>query len=352
MRIMAYKWISIGMENDEVEKTIEDLLSRASGRGLKIRVERDDRFLLLRVAELSISLLVSSARDSKRPLIAQRAEEALQAAGRYPGAIPVVVCPHMTPAGIETAEALEVAWFDLAGNCHLSAPGLLLWVQGRKPEGRRRGRPSSAFGPRSSRLARALLIEPKQSWTQKELTAFTRLPQPTVSRALSRLRELGLARQDEETGTYYRVTSPGDLLDAWSDDYDYLRQDVVPIHLTGAGIGLARKVVETLRDDGLDCALTGMPAAWLYDHFSQFRLGACYVAGNPLDAAERLGARVVDEGANFHLVRPQDRGVFDGREDVEDLPCVHPVQVYLDLMSMPERSAEAAGHLRQEWLHY
>ena len=91
---------------------------------------------------------------------------------------------------------------------------MLLWIEGRKPRARRRGRPASALGPRSARVSRALLIAPEQHWTQKELTAFTRLPQPTVSRALGRLRGLGLVRQDEGEATY-RVTSAGDLLDAW-----------------------------------------------------------------------------------------------------------------------------------------
>lgn len=327
------------------------MLSQAAGQGLATRVQRRDRSLLFQAKELAFSLLVASAYDSKRPLIAQRAEEALREATRHPETIPAVIAPHMTPAGIETAESHGVAWFDLAGNCHLNAPGVLLWIEGRKARARQRGRPASAFGPRSARVARALLFEPGQIWTQKELTTVTGLPQPTVSRALARLRELSLVHHDEDGGTY-RVTSPRELLDAWTDDYDYYRQDVVPIHLTGSGIGLARHVVEVLRGDGFDCALTGMPAAWLYDHFAQFRLGSCYVAGNPLEAAERLEARIGDEGANFHLVRPGDQGVFVGREEVDDLPCVHPIQVYLDLMSMPERSAEAASHLRQEWLRF
>lgn len=348
---MADRWISRAIEDDEVEKAIGSVLSRATGRGLALRTQRRDRALQFKARELDFSLLVVSAYDSKRPLIAQRAEEALRETAHDPKMIPAVIAPHMTQAGIETADSHGVAWFDLAGNCHLSAPGVLLWVEGRKAKARQRGRPASAFGPRSARVARTLLLEPDQHWTQKELTLATHLPQPTISRALARLRELGLVGHDEDGGTY-KVTSPRDLLDAWSDDYDYYRQDVVPIHLTGGGIGLARQVVEVLRENLLDCALTGMPAAWLYDSFAQFRLGSCYVAGNPLEAAELLEARIGDEGANFHLVRPGDQSVFDGGAEVDDLPCVHPIQVYLDLMSMPERSAEAASHLRQEWLRF
>lgn len=36
--------------------------------------------------------------------------------------------------------------------------------------------------------------------------------------------------------------------------------------------------------------------------------------------------------------------------DVDGVPCVHPVQVYLDLKGHPERSSEAAARLRAEAL--
>jgi hypothetical protein len=47
-------------------------------------------------------------------------------------------------------------------------------------------------------------------------------------------------------------------------------------------------------------------------------------------------------GAHVQLIGPDDRGVFDGQREVDDLPCVSPAQVYLDLRALPERAAEAA----------
>jgi DNA-binding transcriptional ArsR family regulator len=306
--------------------------------------------MVLQLNDLDAWLIVATVRDSKRPLIARGAEEARRGAAAYSRGIPAVVAPHMTPAGIEAAEEEQVAWFDLAGNGHLELHRFFLHVEGRKAPTRLRRRPLSAFAPRSSRVARVLLIESDQSWTQKELVHLTGLTQPTVSRTLNRLRELGLVRQAEDRS--YVVTSSRDLLDAWSEEYEYRRNQILPIHLTGAGIGLARHVVDELRRANLRCALTGMPAAWLYDRFSQFRLGSCYVDGPPMDAVRRLGARIDEEGANFHLVIPFDAGVFFGAEEVEGLPCVHPVQTYLDLVDLPERATEAAEHLRHEWLGY
>jgi len=59
-----------------------------------------------------------------------------------------------------------------------------------------------------------------------------------------------------------------------------------------------------------------------------------------------------ERGANTWLVVPNDEGFFHGSEVREGIRCVHPVQVYLDLKAHPERSAEAASRLRQEYLKW
>jgi hypothetical protein len=50
-------------------------------------------------------------------------------------------------------------------------------------------------------------------------------------------------------------------------------------------------------------------------------------------------------GGNTWLVLPGDDGVFDGQREVDGVPCVHPVQAYIDLKDQPERATEAAEHL-------
>jgi len=47
------------------------------------------------------------------------------------------------------------------------------------------------------------------------------------------------------------------------------------------------------------------------------------------------------------LVVPRDEGVFYGKVE-RGVWCANPVQVYLDLLSQPERAREAASHLRSE----
>jgi hypothetical protein len=57
-----------------------------------------------------------------------------------------------------------VSWFDLSGNANIVAPGLRILIEGRPNKFGRGGRPSSAFAPKSARIARRLLIDPHRSF--------------------------------------------------------------------------------------------------------------------------------------------------------------------------------------------
>jgi DNA-binding transcriptional ArsR family regulator len=334
---------------DQAKQAIPGLLSGVLERGVGPSIARDG-WIEMRVDEPPATLAIVPARESRRSLVLDAARRAQRYAGEVIGGLPTVVVPHMTPAGIEAAESVGVGWFDLAGNAHLMAPGILLHVEGVPANIRRPGRPASAFAPRSARVARAMLVEPERHWTQKELIDATALAQGMVSRTLSRLTDLRLVDQDDQ-GRYW-VPSPGDLIEAWRDEYDYRRNEIVPAHMTGSGIGLARDLVGRLRSAEVGCALTGLPAAWLCDGFAQFRLVSVFVEGSPLRAAELAGLRVGEQGANVHLIRPAEDGVYYGSREIDGVRCVHPVQTYLDLSGLPERAAEAAEHLRQACLEY
>lgn len=60
---------------------------------------------------------------------------------------------------------------------------------------------------------------------------------------------------------------------------------------------------------------------------------------------ESIGFREGSSGANIWLIVPKDDDVFYEVDKVDNVPTVHPVQVYLDLKYHPERSGEAAEEL-------
>jgi hypothetical protein len=84
------------------------------------------------------------------------------------------------------------------------------------------------------------------------------------------------------------------------------------------------------------------------NQFAGFRLVAIYVAKIPSAPSQQaMNFREESRGENVWLVVPNDHSVFDGAMEREGVWCAHPLQVYLDLKSHPERSAEAAETLRR-----
>jgi hypothetical protein len=290
---------------------------------------------------------------SSNPLSVKSATHQLRAAAQSLGGretILVVVVPFMSPGGARIAEGSDVNWIDLSGNASIRAEGLHVLVQGRPNAYPAVGRPASSFAPRSARVSRVLLLDPKRWWRQKELVAETGLDDSRVSRVVRRLRDERLLTERERA---VRPADAGDLLTAWADAYRFDRHDVVLGHLSGSGVELARRLSERLADAGVRHAFTGLPAAWAIDHFASFRLASVYVEDDPREAAAAVYLRREPRGANVQLIGPNDPGVFAGASEHDDLVCVSPAQVYLDLRHLPERAADAADHLwiSQGWSH-
>jgi hypothetical protein len=261
------------------------------------------------------------------------------------GFIPILVVPYMSKAGAETAERRGLNWLDLSGNAHIRDEDLHIWIQGRPDRLRAVGRPSSPFAPKSARVTRTLLLDPARWWRQKDLADSTGLDDGNVSRIVRRLEDEDLLERRE------RELRPRDadlLLDAWAQDYRFDRHQVVLGHLSGGGMEVARDLDERLAHAEVTHAFTGLPAAWAMSGFARFRLSSVYVVGDPHLVAEETEMRLGEKGANVQLLGPDDDGVFAGATEFDRLPCVAPVQAYLDLLSLPERSREAANHLRAE----
>ncbi|MGA2471521.1 MAG: type IV toxin-antitoxin system AbiEi family antitoxin [Solirubrobacteraceae bacterium] len=319
------------------ESSVEVVEEGVSGAGADV-VVRDS----------SGRLWVCEVKTSSGPGQVERAAEQLKIYGQA-NANPLLVVPFMSKAGSEAADRARLNWIDLSGNASIRVENMLVRVQGHPNQFRSPGRPSSPFAPRSARVARALLLDPVRWWRQKDLADATGLDDGSVSRVVRRLADEMLL---EQHGRELRPRGPGLLLDAWAQDYRFERHDVLAAHVSGTGIELARSLNDRL--DALDVhhAFTGLAAAWALDQFARFRLTTVYVDGDPRDVAERLAVRVAPKGANVQLVGPDDVGVFLGEEDRDGLRCVSMVQVYLDLLHLPERADEAAQHLRDRRLNW
>ena len=264
-------------------------------------------------------------------------------------AVPILAVPYMGDTARERCVQAELPWLDLSGNARIIAPGIFYQNLGNPNLFRRAGRPESAFGPRGSRITRRLLIEPTEAVRQRTLAISTGLNEGHTSRIVGKLLESGLV---ERRDGGISVTDSDALLDAWRDDYRFDRHHVIRGHIPArGGDALIHSIAESLSKTEEPYAATALPAAWLWTGFAGFRLATVYLSTFPSTGLIKdLSFREEARGANTWLVVPNDEGVFDGSEVVDGIPCVHPVQIYVDLKDHPERAAEAATELRKRLL--
>ena len=259
--------------------------------------------------------------------------------------IPLLVVPFMGESARAYCDEAGVAWLDLSGNAKITAPGLYVHTLGHDNRFRRPGRPESAFGPRGSRVARWMVMNPGHAIRQRKLAAITGLNEGYVSRVVGRLIEMGLLERNDSG---IQATDANMLLDAWRDEYRFDKHSVTRGHIAvAAGESAAQTVARALSQSNIGYAVTGLAAAWHWTRFARYRLSTVYLEDMPpSELLDALGFRETPRGSNTWLVTPQDEGVFVGASNLDGIRCVHPIQVYLDLKSHPERAAEAADEIR------
>jgi hypothetical protein len=265
------------------------------------------------------------------------------------GLVPIVAVPFMGETGRRLCAEAGVSWVDLSGNAWIEAPGRQTRILGNKNQFTSVGRPADVFASKSSRVIRKLLLEPQKVFNQTELASASGVDKGRVSRLVPRLEALGLV---ERQGRGIRVKDPMLALEAWREAYDFEKHDVRRGHVAVRDPEeLIARVAESAESAGLAWALTGLAAAWRMTHFAMFRLVTVYVGARPSDEwLNSLGFREESRGANLWIVRPVDDAVFWQTGLLERRPCVHPLQVYLDLKAQPERASEAAAELRKRLL--
>ena len=262
---------------------------------------------------------------------------------------PLLAVPHMGEAARERCAQAELPWLDLSGNARIIVPGIFYQNLGNRNLYRRRGRPESAFGPKGSRVARRLLMEPSKAIRQRVLAQSTGLNEGHTSRIIAKLVSTGLV---ERRGDGIKVSDADTLLDAWHEEYRFSRHNVIRGHIAASGGDhLTHFIAGILSKMEQPHAATALPAAWMWTRYAGFRLSTIYLSSPPSAGLKRdLGFREEPRGANTWLVVPNDEGVFDGAEMIDGIRCVHPIQAYIDLKDHPERASEAASELRRRRL--
>ncbi|MCL4180873.1 MAG: MarR family transcriptional regulator [Verrucomicrobia bacterium] len=333
----------------EVPKRLAELLAVPPGR---VRVERPAADARERpdmvVSAGGRTFFVECKASGQAAAVAAAVRQLKEYAG-LPGkkGLPLVAVPFMGDVGKRLCAEAGIGWLDLSGNAHLEAPGLRISIEGKPNLFKRPGRPRSVFAPKSSRIARCLLLQPGRAFTQRELANASGLDEGFTSRIVRQLEADRLVTRSANGAV--EVTDAGALVDTWREVYDFSRHQIVRGHVAARSSDeILRQVANALAHDHVEYAVTGLAGAWLINAFAGFRLVAVYVSQLPSPQVQQaMGFREESRGENVWLVVPNDEGVFHGATEREGIRCAHPVQVYLDLKDHPERSAEAAEQLRR-----
>ena len=259
--------------------------------------------------------------------------------------MPIVAVPFMGETGRRLCAEAGVSWIDLSGNAWIDVPGRQIHILGNPNRFASAGRPANVFAPRSSRLVRCLLMEPHRAFNQAEMVSASGVDKGRVSRLVRRLDAMELLVKE---GDGYRLRDPAVALEAWREAYDFRRHHVIEGHMPVRDSDeLLDKLQKAAPPEKLGWALTGLAAAWRLTHFAMYRLTSLFVRDVP--SAAWLNALDLVEGsrgANLWIIVPADNAVLVGARMVDGIPCVHPLQAYLDLKAHPERASEAAARLR------
>lgn len=252
----------------------------------------------------------------------------------------LLVTPFMTEGAKTICRQHEISWFDLSGNAHILLPNVRIIIEGKPNQYKEVGRPSNTFAPKSSRVTRWLLMHPHQAWKQKEIAQNTDMSEAFVSRIIKSL-EADFYIQKTKSGI--QITDWQLLFDAWLEQYHFDKHTIIKGHIPSRSSETTiQSIHNTLQSQDIDYALTGLAAAWRYTQFANFHLSTFFLSEYPLSTVlQSIGFRQTDSGANTWLVIPNDEGVFQEKRIVDGIPCVHPIQVCMDVIGHPERAQEA-----------
>ncbi len=275
------------------------------------------------------------------------------------GAVKVLAMPRVSPRMAALCRAHDWSWYDLAGNCHLEIPRMVL-IERSGLESPTLAVPSEAnLGTRAAaRVVRALLAPENagKRWTQRELvTHFASLAPPVpapslalVNKVVQHLRKQAFLEKLPTRG--FAVRDYEGLLQAWAAAYRFDRhtrrsyftllhgrtlQDRLQT-LDAGGEGRVAYAVFSAAD--LQAPAVRQPRTWLYvapDVEAEFQA--------------RVEAKPVDSGENVVVLIPDDAGVFyQAERNANRAACTNAVQTYVDLTHAGGRGEEAAAAILQQ----
>lgn len=327
---------------------LEDQLRRRLPPSWRLDVKREpktprgrpDALLRLRSPDGRETQLIVEAKASVEP---RNVIDMVTQLRRWPDAKPFVVAPFLSTRAREELTDAGASYADSTGNMRLvlDEPALFIETAGASsnPFPAQRAFPIRTLkGPSAARVVRAL-CDFAPPYGIRQLATRVGASPASVSRVADLLdREALLTRGPR--GEVSTVDWPG-VIRRWVQDYSFTESNRAQTFLEARGLDALQRKLAKSRET---YAVTGsLPAAAVAPVASP-RLAAVYVE-DTTRAAERLGLRTAEAGANVLLVEPFDSVVFDRAWVRDDVSYCGLSQVAADLLSSPGRGPAEATEL-------
>jgi hypothetical protein len=256
----------------------------------------------------------------------------------------VVAAPFITADGAAVCAEEKVGHFDLAGNCRLQFAQCYLERMGH-PNPFRKDTKTVApnlYGSRSERILRVLFQDLAKPWKVLPLAKAARVSAGTVSAVRTLLLEREWAR---DTSEGIQLTQAQALLKDWALMWARRREQRSGFFTLLPLDQAEQKMAAFARAQSRPFALTGAAGAWRRAPMTRYQRSQVYWAGEPAELADALGFKAAENGANIQVLTPRDDAVFLQGDEIDGVPVVSPLQLYLDLQRDPARGEEAAEQL-------
>jgi len=317
--------------------------SREADRGL-------DFNLLLSFGQKKFKV-AAEAKASGEPSVLRRSAAWLKnllASTKYDYA--VIIAPYISTEGALLCRDLGVGFIDLSGNCLLSLDGLHIERTGYPNKFKKPREVQSLFSPKSSRVIRCLLSDPKRVWTLKGLATETGVSIGLIHRIATALENNFFAKKELRA---FKLEDPARLLEAWREEYYRRAPRWARYVIKAASIkeSLTRLKTAALHH-GVRYAFTGPSGASLISSYLAPTGVHLYVDILKEEFLEEVKANQVSSEGNLLIGVVEQENEFIGSRQVKGIYVVSDIQLYLDLWAIGGRGQEAAEELRRERLKF
>lgn len=258
----------------------------------------------------------------------------------------LLIAPYINHVQADKLRALNIPFFDAAGNVFFDEPGLFVFVSGRRPVEDYADKPLRAFRSTGLKIIFALLISPQlETKTYREIAADTGVSLGAINWQMKDLSRLGYLRETKTGGR--KLINKEELLRRWVAAYpEQLRPKLLVGRFSTNRQGAGGDWWKRADLSAFDACWGGeVGAALLTKHLTP-QIATIYAEGNTARLQAQFGLRRDARGEVEIL-----RRFWELPDAAPDEGMAPALLIYADLVaSADDRNIETAGLVYERYI--